>query len=122
MSRPNEEDRKAIVFNVQRFSTEDGPGIRTTVFLKGCPLTCVWCHNPEGMAKEPQLLWYASRCIAVRDCLKACPEGALELTPEGMRIDRELCTVCGLCEEECPAGLPIREKLQEVATLFADAD
>ena len=96
--------QKALVFNIQRFSTEDGPGIRTTVFFKGCPLSCVWCHNPEGISPRPQLLWYAARCIAARDCLKACPEDALELTPEGMKINRERCTVCGLCEEACPAA------------------
>ena len=95
---------KATVFNIQRFSTEDGPGIRTTVFFKGCPLSCVWCHNPEGISPRPQLLWYANRCIGVRDCLKACPENALDLTPKGMTIDRERCTACGLCEEACPAA------------------
>ena len=95
---------QATVFNIQRFSTEDGPGIRTTVFFKGCPLSCVWCHNPEGISPRPQLLWYANRCIGVRDCLKACPENALDLTPKGMTIDRERCTACGLCEEACPAA------------------
>ncbi len=95
---------KALVFNIQRFSTEDGPGIRTTVFFKGCPLSCDWCHNPEGISSKPQLLWYAARCVAARDCLQACPENALELTPDGMRIHRERCTACGLCEEACPAA------------------
>lgn len=95
---------KATVFNIQRFSTEDGPGIRTTVFFKGCPLSCLWCHNPEGMSPKPQLLWYHHRCIGARDCLSSCPEKALELTPQGMRIDRERCTACGLCEEACPAA------------------
>jgi pyruvate formate lyase activating enzyme len=97
-------DPKAIVFNVQRFSTEDGPGIRTTVFLKGCPLTCLWCHNPEGISPRPQLLWFETRCIGARDCLKACPEEALELTPQGLKIDRDRCTACGMCEEACPAA------------------
>lgn len=97
-------DMQAIVFNIQRFSTEDGPGIRTTVFFKGCPLSCAWCHNPEGISPSPQLLWYAARCIAARDCLTACPEDALELTRTGMRIDRERCTACGDCEEACPAA------------------
>jgi len=95
---------KARVFNIQRFSTEDGPGIRTTVFFKGCPLSCVWCHNPEGISPKPQLLWYANRCIGVRDCLKVCPEKALELTAKGMKIDPGRCTACGLCEEACPAA------------------
>jgi pyruvate formate lyase activating enzyme len=93
-----------ITFNVQRFSTEDGPGIRTTVFFKGCPLRCAWCHNPEGLSPRPELMWYDARCIGARDCLQACPEGALELTPQGMRIDRERCTACGECAGVCPAA------------------
>jgi pyruvate formate lyase activating enzyme len=94
----------AITFNVQRFSTEDGPGIRTTVFFKGCPLRCAWCHNPEGLSPRPELVWYDVRCIGARDCLSACPVEALELTPEGMRIDRARCTACRACAEACPAG------------------
>ena len=93
-----------FLFNVQQFSTEDGPGIRTTAFLKGCPLRCAWCHNPEGMDAAPQLVWYATRCIAARDCLSACPENALELSPTGMKIDLHRCTLCGNCEQACPAA------------------
>ena len=93
-----------LIFNIQQFSTEDGPGIRTTVFLKGCPLRCPWCHNPEGLRPGPDLMWYDVRCIGARDCLSACPEKALSLTSEGMRIDRERCTLCGLCEKACPAA------------------
>ncbi|MGQ9573010.1 MAG: glycyl-radical enzyme activating protein [Dehalococcoidia bacterium] len=93
-----------ITFNVQRFSTEDGPGIRTTVFMKGCPLRCKWCHNPEGLSPQPELVWYDVRCIGARECLAVCPEDALELMPDGMCIDRQRCTVCGKCQEACPAG------------------
>ncbi len=104
MSSSETTAREARIFNIQRFSTEDGPGIRTTVFFKGCPLSCVWCHNPEGISPRPQLLWYAARCIGARDCLKRCPENALELTPNGMIIHRDLCTACGECEDACPAA------------------
>jgi pyruvate formate lyase activating enzyme len=92
------------IFNVQRFSIEDGPGIRTTVFMKGCPLSCTWCHNPEGLIKKKQLMWFDVRCIGARDCLAACPKNALELTPKGMLIDREKCDGCGRCQQACPAG------------------
>lgn len=93
-----------IVFNIQRFSIDDGPGIRSTVFMKGCPLRCTWCHNPEGLALKPQLMWFDVRCIGARDCLAACPSEALELTPSGMVIDRDRCDVCGSCQDACPAG------------------
>lgn len=97
-------DAVGTIFNIQRFSIEDGPGIRTTVFMKGCPLRCTWCHNPEGLEKKLQLMWFDVRCIGARDCLGACPMGALKLTPEGMLIDRERCDGCGSCQEACPAG------------------
>ncbi|HJV96842.1 MAG TPA: glycyl-radical enzyme activating protein [Albitalea sp.] len=93
-----------ITFNLQQFSTEDGPGIRTTVFLKGCPLHCEWCHNPEGMRAAPDLMWYDVRCLAARECLKACPKQALALSASGMQIDREHCTLCGECVKACPAA------------------
>src|SRR4030042_2822205 len=98
------EDITGVIFNVQRYSTEDGPGIRTTVFLKGCSMGCPWCHNPEGLEREPELVWYETRCIGVRECLEACPTNALTLTPEGMVIARDRCNACGYCEEACPAA------------------
>ena len=90
--------------NIQRCSTEDGPGIRTTVFTKGCPMHCPWCHNIETIDANPVVVWYETKCIGVQDCVRACPESALELTADGMNIDQELCDVCGDCEEACPTG------------------
>jgi len=114
---------KGFTFNVQRFSTDDGPGIRTTVFFKGCPLRCAWCHNPEGLSPRPELMWYDVRCIGARDCLSACPEDALELTDQGMRIDRAKCTACGDCAQACPsAALEVIGQQWTPEELFAEVD
>lgn len=85
-------------------STEDGPGIRTTVFFKGCPLKCIWCHNPESIPVKSQLIWWDSRCIACGTCVEACGKGVLALNATGMTIDRDRCDSCGDCELECPSG------------------
>ncbi len=84
-------------------STEDGPGLRTTIFFKGCTLNCLWCHNPESISPQPQVHWISNQCIGCKTCLEVCPEGALAFTAEGNRVDRNRCTGCGLCAEECPA-------------------
>ncbi len=92
------------LFSLQRFSTDDGPGIRSTAFFKGCPLQCPWCHNPEGLNRDADLMWYDVRCIGARRCLEVCPEGALELTAHGLQVDRHRCTACGKCPDACPSG------------------
>ncbi|MBI5063819.1 MAG: glycyl-radical enzyme activating protein [Desulfatitalea sp.] len=93
----------ARLLEIQRMSTEDGPGIRTTIYFKGCSLKCRWCHNPESIAPHPQLHWIASRCIGCGTCLSNCPEGALERTVQGIVIDRQVCRNCSACAEACPA-------------------
>jgi len=92
---------KAVVFDIQRYSVHDGPGIRTVVFFKGCPLRCQWCQNPEALNRRPEIGFLAERCIGSRNCEAACQEAAILRGPK--RIDRTLCTVCGACVETCHA-------------------
>ncbi len=99
-----QEPLRATILEIQKMSTEDGPGIRTTVFFKGCSLNCSWCHNPESISPRPQIQWVENRCIGCGTCREACPENLLRLTPEGMLIERAGCSACGRCAEECPAG------------------
>ncbi|HNX49472.1 MAG TPA: glycyl-radical enzyme activating protein [Thermoanaerobaculaceae bacterium] len=87
-----------VIFNLQRFSVHDGPGIRTTVFLKGCPLRCLWCHNPESLAFEPELAVAEGRCIGCSECVTGCPR------PAGPLGDRVGCEACGRCVAVCPTG------------------
>lgn len=93
-----------LVFDVQRFSLHDGPGIRTTVFLKGCPLACRWCHNPEGMRTGSEILVTPDRCIGCAACVEACPHGLPSGIAGGWDLPKELCQACGLCADACPTG------------------
>ena len=104
LSEYEENSPSGLVFNIQFHSTEDGPGIRTSIFMKGCSMHCPWCHNPEGIKMSSELIWYDVRCIGAKGCIGTCPESALALTPEGIVIDRQKCTVCGKCEIACPAN------------------
>ncbi|MCK6488243.1 MAG: glycyl-radical enzyme activating protein [Planctomycetes bacterium] len=92
------------ITEIQRFCIHDGPGIRTTVFLKGCPLRCVWCHNPETQRAAPQLAFTAAACIGCGACVPACAQGAQRLAGGTRVLDRPACTACGACATACPAG------------------
>jgi pyruvate formate lyase activating enzyme len=92
-----------IVFDIRRYAVHDGPGIRTTVFLKGCPLSCTWCHNPEGVAAEAFILYRKDRCIGCGECIEACAQNALRVSPSGIIAQADRCIRCGACEAACPA-------------------
>ncbi|MBO7405845.1 MAG: glycyl-radical enzyme activating protein [Clostridia bacterium] len=92
------------VFNIQKFSIHDGPGIRTTVFLKGCPLRCIWCHNPEGLERSVEIEFEQTKCIGCGACVPACPRGCQTLTAEGRGFDRAECISCGHCADVCLPG------------------
>ena len=89
------------IINIQRFSIHDGPGIRTTVFFKGCSLRCFWCHNPESIRPKPEIQFYLERCIGCQDCLSVCEHGA-HIFEAGHEYARNLCVVCGECVQICP--------------------
>ena len=93
---------KIRYLDIQRMSSEDGPGLRTTIFLKGCSLACAWCHNPESIAKKPQVYWISARCIKCGSCDSVCPNDALPRDETGVHIDRRLCTGCRTCVSACP--------------------
>jgi len=94
-----------LVFDIQRFALHDGPGIRTTVFLKGCPLRCAWCHNPESQSFKPELSFWADKCQNCFSCVAACPTGAQKVVDQTHVFEHELCDACGRCVPECPHGV-----------------
>lgn len=115
----------ANVFDIKRFSINDGDGIRTTIFLKGCPLACRWCQNPEGLIPEIRL-WYAKNiCVSCKSCIAACSYGALSWDHRGVAIDHAACTRCGACVAACPTGairFDAREMSVEEALLEIEKD
>lgn len=93
-----------IVFNIQHYSVHDGPGVRTSVFLKGCPLSCLWCQNPESNKVEPQLMYDRDTCTGCGRCIGVCPLSAISMDGRKVRTDRSICNGCGECVEACPSG------------------
>jgi pyruvate formate lyase activating enzyme len=93
---------KALIFDIKPYSINDGPGIRITIFLKGCPLSCLWCHNPEGISPHRQKLYAKAKCIGCETCVQNCPKDALKLTSDGIVTDAALCDLCGICADVCP--------------------
>lgn len=92
-----------LFFDIKRYAINDGPGIRTTIFMKGCPLSCVWCHNPEGISSRKQKMYTQKKCIGCKTCIGICPGNALSLGESGIVTDKSRCVVCGRCAEECPS-------------------
>ena len=97
-------DAEGLIFDVDTFAVHDGPGIRMAVYLKGCPLACRWCHSPESISPEPEIIFAGDRCTGCGLCEAACPQGCHTLSNGGHAFERERCIACGRCVGECPSG------------------
>lgn len=93
--------REVLIFEIERSSTVDGPGIRTVVFFKACPLRCLWCQNPESQRPFPEIRWNSEKCIGCKKCIEACPQSAISLVNNKLVTDRDLCINCGACAKVC---------------------
>jgi len=114
--------KKGIIFDIKKFAIDDGPGIRTTIFFKGCPLRCWWCHNPEGQVLAPELIYRRRRCTGCAECVKDCPSKALSCVDGNISINRKKCNLCGRCSQRCPTDalsiigkeMSVKEVLKEI--------
>ena len=116
-------DITGTVFDIRKYSIHDGPGIRTTVFFKGCPLSCWWCHNPEGQAIKPEIMFRQPRCIQCDTCLTVCPVGAISRDEGITSVDLEKCDLCGDCLTNCYSqGLELAGRSMTVGEVLADIE
>ena len=111
-----------LIFDIKKYAINDGPGIRLTVFFKGCNLSCKWCHNPESMSPKVQKMYTASKCIGAVKCIENCPNDALKMTENGIVTDYNVCNLCGKCAEVCPtkafemlgSTIPISDLMKQI--------
>jgi pyruvate formate lyase activating enzyme len=118
----NQPEASGTIFHIMRFSLHDGPGIRTAIFFKGCPLSCWWCHNPESQNSEPEVLYSPDRCRLCGDCAAACPRGAIERIGERMTVSDD-CRLCATCVDACGAeARSVAGRTMTVSEIVAEAE
>ncbi|UCE18558.1 MAG: glycyl-radical enzyme activating protein [Gemmatimonadota bacterium] len=112
-----------MIFDIKRYAIHDGPGIRTTVFLKGCPLNCRWCHNPEGKAQKQEFMWWEGRCIGCQSCQSVCAQGAISFSDDSLILDQDKCDACKVCVDACnPRALELIGEEMTVAQVMKEIE